>query len=111
MIKITTLDPHQPDMLQPKLSILSEFIPIHVAIIKEVVSVCSSEGRIAMYMLDRQGRLLPTHDQHDQHTAMITSICRIKKLDIFVTVSVDGSSVSGTTAILYSAKSTSPSRF
>ncbi|KAI9102055.1 hypothetical protein DFS34DRAFT_647837 [Phlyctochytrium arcticum] len=92
LIKITAIAPTSSELLQPRLSIWTHFIPRSLGVLGTIICVAGEDGTLGMYevAVDRkEWRVLPAHNRSDDHTDLVTAICTIPKLGLFVTASKD----------------------
>ncbi|KAJ3157021.1 hypothetical protein HDU89_002431 [Geranomyces variabilis] len=96
MIKISTVVPtsNTAALLQQKIAISTHMVPKTMAVADGIVCASSDDFAIQMYLFDietKGWRMLASHNRSDDHTDLVTTICPIRKLRLFVSCSRDGS--------------------
>ncbi|KAJ3179902.1 hypothetical protein HDU87_002470 [Geranomyces variabilis] len=96
MIKISMVVPtcNATALLQQKIAISTHMVPKTMAVADGIVCASSDDFAIQMYSFDietKGWRMLASHNRSDDHTDLVTTICPIRKLRLFVSCSRDGS--------------------
>ncbi|KAJ3348864.1 hypothetical protein HDU83_000991 [Entophlyctis luteolus] len=92
LVYISRVDPLQPHMIDPLLVINMDVIPKIISVLDSTICFTDDSFAIGMFSFNfRTGewQRLPSHNRSDDHTDVISSICSIDLLNLFVSTSHD----------------------